>query len=51
MKGFVDEMAACGKPLEDEDFVFYVLAGLTTTTILLGKMLLAKRDLLGILVL
>jgi hypothetical protein len=28
MKGFADEMAATGKPLEDEDFVSYVLAGL-----------------------
>jgi hypothetical protein len=28
MKAFADEMAATGKPLEDEDFVSYVLAGL-----------------------
>jgi hypothetical protein len=28
MKGFTDEMAATEKPLEDEDFVSYVLAGL-----------------------
>jgi hypothetical protein len=28
MKGFADEMSATGKPLEDEDFVSYVLAGL-----------------------
>jgi hypothetical protein len=28
MKGFVDETSATGKPLEDEDFVSYVLAGL-----------------------
>jgi hypothetical protein len=28
MKGFTDEMAAAGKPLEDEDFTPYVLAGL-----------------------
>jgi hypothetical protein len=27
MKGFADEMATAGKPLEDEDFVSYVLAG------------------------
>jgi hypothetical protein len=25
MKGFADEMAAAGKPLEDEDFISYVL--------------------------
>jgi hypothetical protein len=28
MKGFVDEMTAAGKPLEDEDFISYVVAGL-----------------------
>jgi hypothetical protein len=28
MKGYVDEMAAAGKPLEDDDFISYVLAGL-----------------------
>jgi hypothetical protein len=28
IKGFADEMAAAGKPLEDEDFISYVLAGL-----------------------
>jgi hypothetical protein len=28
MKGFIDEMAVVGKPLEDEDFISYVLAGL-----------------------
>jgi hypothetical protein len=28
MKGFADEMAAAGKPLEVEDFISYVLAGL-----------------------
>jgi hypothetical protein len=28
MKGFADEISAAGKPLEDEDFVTYVLAGL-----------------------
>jgi hypothetical protein len=27
-KGFVDEMAVAGKPLEDEDFISYVLLGL-----------------------
>jgi hypothetical protein len=26
MKGFVDEMVAAGKPLEDDDFISYVLA-------------------------
>jgi hypothetical protein len=28
MKGFADEMAAAGKPLEDDDFISYVLTGL-----------------------
>jgi hypothetical protein len=28
MKGFADKMAAAGKPLEDDDFISYVLAGL-----------------------
>jgi hypothetical protein len=28
MKGFTDEMDAAGKPLEDEDFISYVLASL-----------------------
>jgi hypothetical protein len=28
MKGYTDEMVATGKPLEDDDFVSYVLAGL-----------------------
>jgi hypothetical protein len=28
MIGFTDEMAAAGKPLEDEDFISYVLTGL-----------------------
>jgi hypothetical protein len=28
MKGFADETSVTGKPLEDEDFVSYVLAGL-----------------------
>jgi uncharacterized membrane protein YgcG len=28
MKGFVDEMVVAGKPLDDEDFVAYLLAGL-----------------------
>jgi hypothetical protein len=28
MKGFTDEMGAAGKPLEDEDFVSHMLAGL-----------------------
>jgi hypothetical protein len=28
MKGYADEMAAVGNPLEDEDFVSYLLAGL-----------------------
>jgi hypothetical protein len=28
MKGFADEMDAASKPLEDEDFISYVLAGL-----------------------
>jgi hypothetical protein len=28
MKGFTDEMAVAGKPLEDDDFVSYVLAEL-----------------------
>jgi hypothetical protein len=28
MKGFADEMIATGEPLEDEDFISYVLAGL-----------------------
>jgi hypothetical protein len=28
MKGFADEISAAGKPLEDEDFVTYVLVGL-----------------------
>jgi hypothetical protein len=27
MKDFADEMATAGKPLEDEDFVSYVLVG------------------------
>jgi hypothetical protein len=28
MKGFANEMAVAGKPLEDEDFIAYLLAGL-----------------------
>lgn len=28
MKGFADEMAAAGKPLEDDDLISYILAGL-----------------------
>jgi hypothetical protein len=28
MKGFTNEMAAAGKPMEDDDFISYVLAGL-----------------------
>jgi hypothetical protein len=28
MKAFTDEMTAAGKPLEDEDFVTYLLDGL-----------------------
>jgi hypothetical protein len=28
MKGFADEMAAAGKPHEEDDLVSYVLAGL-----------------------
>jgi hypothetical protein len=28
MKGFTDEMVATGKPLEDEDFIAHLLAGL-----------------------
>jgi hypothetical protein len=28
MKGFADEMATAGKPLEDDDFISYVMAGL-----------------------
>jgi hypothetical protein len=28
MKGYADEMAAAGKPLEDEDFIAHLLAGL-----------------------
>jgi hypothetical protein len=28
MKGFADEMAGAGQPLEDEDFMWYVVAGL-----------------------
>jgi hypothetical protein len=28
MKGFEDEMTSVGKPLEDEDFISYVLARL-----------------------
>jgi hypothetical protein len=28
MKGFEDEMTSTGKPLEDEDFISYVPAGL-----------------------
>jgi hypothetical protein len=28
MKGFADEMAVAGKPIEDDDFISYVLAGL-----------------------
>jgi hypothetical protein len=28
MKGFMDEMVAAGKPLEDENFIAYLLDGL-----------------------
>jgi uncharacterized membrane protein YgcG len=28
MKGYADEMVAAGKPLEDEDFIAYIFAGL-----------------------
>jgi hypothetical protein len=28
MKGFTGEMATAGKPLEDDDFISYVMAGL-----------------------
>jgi hypothetical protein len=28
MKGFTDEMTTAGKPLEDDDFISYVLVGL-----------------------
>jgi hypothetical protein len=44
MKGFADEMAAAGKPLEDEDFISYVLAGLDQDYNLFVKNMTGKEE-------
>jgi hypothetical protein len=44
MKGFTDEMAMAGTPLEDEDFISYVLAGGSRLQLVCGECGWKNRD-------
>jgi GTP-dependent phosphoenolpyruvate carboxykinase len=48
MKGFTDEMVATGKPLEDEDFIAHLLAGLDYDYNSFIENISARSDLLTI---